>query len=137
MRYRETETEKQRESETDSESDSEDDSNSELGEEDDKGTTSRGATEEGTTRVTQETSPKLAPEDRSAVPPMIVRPQLTPTATAYVQIAVSNENGTAPLVIRKGEALAQLRQISQNQVKIINKLKFRREVTEIKLRGCK
>jgi hypothetical protein len=53
----------------------------------------------------------------SAVPPMIVRPNITQTASAYVQIAVSNESGTAPLVIRKGEALATLRQIKQVDVK--------------------
>ena len=48
---------------------------------------------------------------------MIVRPNITQTASAYVQIAVSNESGTAPLVIRKGEALAKLRQIKQGDVK--------------------
>ena len=34
-----------------------------------------------------------------------------------MQIAVSNESGTAPLVIRKGEVLATLRQIKQADVK--------------------
>ena len=48
---------------------------------------------------------------------MIVRPNITQTASAYVQIAVSNESGTVPLVIGKGEALATLRQIKQGDVK--------------------
>ena len=48
---------------------------------------------------------------------MIVRPSITQTASAYVQLAVSNESGTSPLAIRKGGALATLRQIKQTDVK--------------------
>ena len=45
-----------------------------------------------------------------AVPPMLVHPTLDSKGEATVQIAVSNEKGTVPLVIRKGDALARLHQ---------------------------
>ena len=67
------------------------------------------------------TEPTRAPQQTqtgaSAIPPMIVRPRIAQTTSAYVQIAVSNESGTTPLVIRKGESLATLRQIKQADIK--------------------
>ena len=52
------------------------------------------------------TEAAMQTERSTAVPPMIVQPPMTGTTTAVVQLAVSNEDGTAPLVIRKGDALA-------------------------------
>ena len=62
-------------------------------------------------------APRQAHSGVPAIPPMIVGPSITPTTSAYGQLAVSNGPGTAPLVIGKGEALATLRQIRQTDVK--------------------
>ena len=74
-----------------------------------------------TTKHKVKATPARAPQQKqtgvSAIPPIIVRHSITQTASAYGQLAVSNESGTAPLVIRKGEALATLRQIKQTDVK--------------------
>ena len=69
--------------------------------------------EEGVTTVQQDS----IPEEEAAVPPMIVRPQITSGARAYVQIAISNEHGTAPLIIRRGDALATLKSVSKDNIK--------------------
>ena len=74
-----------------------------------------------TTKHNVKAKPTRAPQQTqsgvSAIPPMIVRPSITQTASAYVQLAVANESGTASLVIRKGEALATLTQIKQTDIK--------------------
>ena len=65
--------------------------------------------------------PARAPQQNqtgvSAIPPMIARSSITQIAAAYAQFAVSTESGTAPWIIRNGEALATLRQITQSDIK--------------------
>ena len=55
-------------------------------------------------------------ERAAAVPPMVVRPTMVSATTAIVKLAVSNMDGTAPLVIRKGDAMATLTQIQPHDM---------------------
>ncbi len=45
---------------------------------------------------------------------MIIRPLMTPAANAVACLAVANDLGTEPLVIRKGTAVARLRAVLRN-----------------------
>ena len=52
----------------------------------------------------------------TTVPPMLVRAQIMPTGTVQVPLAVSNEAGTEPLIIRRGDIIATMTRVPHGHI---------------------
>ena len=64
----------------------------------------------------RETSPTTQGEN-AVTPPMLVRPQVTSEGAVHIALAVSNEHGTEPMIIWRGQVMATVRRVPESSIK--------------------